>query len=50
MDMSIHYSIKLKDDEESLQNGAREEVDFEAMTKSYVQKCGPKVYMIKKFI
>ena len=29
---------KLKDDQESLQNGAREEVDFEAMTKSYVQK------------
>ena len=29
---------KLKDDQESLQNGAREEVDFEAMTNSYVQK------------
>ena len=38
MDMSIQYSIKLKDDQESLQNGAREEVDFEAVTKSYVQK------------
>ena len=38
MDMSIHYSIKLKDDQESLQNGAREEVDFEVVTKSYVQK------------
>ena len=38
MNLSIHYSIKLKDDLESLQNGAREEVEFEAVTKSCVQK------------
>jgi len=38
MNSNIHYLKKLKDDQESLQNGAREEVNFETVTKSYIQK------------